>query len=162
MEFLKKISTSTMGLGVRQLEEVAESNKPKAVSVLRIWGIVSNRKPGVSQYGSYTKYTGEIAATNLITGVDARSQELLLPGIAEAVVNKMFEGCAKEGGSAQIALEITVTYNPPKSENSTFTKFSYGVKPLIEFKGEDALSAMAKLLPAPVVIAVPNGKATKK
>jgi hypothetical protein len=152
MEFLKKISTSTMGLTVRELEAAAEANKPKALPVLRIWGIVSNRKAGVSQYGNYTKYTGEIAAINLLTGIEARSQELLIPAIAESVVNKLFEGAAKDGGTAQIALEITVTFNPPKTENSNFTKFTYGVKPLIEFKGEDALTAMAKQLPPPATV----------
>ena len=149
MEFLKTISTAKLGLTVRPLEEVAEANKPKAVSVMRVWGIVSGRKPGISQFGSYTKFSGEIAAINLLTNEEVRSQELLLPQIAETMINKIFEGSAKEGGSAQFALEVTVTYNPPKTENSNFTKFCYGVKPLIEFKGEDALSAMAKALPAP-------------
>lgn len=149
MEFLKTISTAKLGLTVRPLEAEAEKAKPNPVSVMRVWGIVSNRKPGVSQYGSYTKFTGEIAAINYLTGAEYRSQELLLPAIAESVVNKLFEGAAKESqGAAQIALEVTVTYNPPKTENSTYTKFTYGVKPLIEFKGEDALTAMAKQLPA--------------
>jgi len=149
MDFLKTISTAKLGLTVRPLEAVAEEHKPKAVSVMRVWGIVSNRKTGVSQFGSYTKFTGEIAAINILTGDEFRSQELLLPAIAETLVNKMFEGAAKdESSAAQFALEVTVTYNPPKTENSNFTKFVYGVKPLIEFKGEDALSAMAKQLPA--------------
>lgn len=152
MQFLKTLSTAKLGLTVRPLEVVAEAHKPDPISVMRVWGIVSNRKPGVSQYGSYTKFTGEFAGLNLLNGEEYRAQELLLPAIAESVVNKMFEGAAKESqNAAQISLEVTVTFNPPKTENSTYTKFVYGVKPLIDFKGEDALSAMAKQLPPPVV-----------
>jgi len=155
MLFPKKITTSTMGLGVRMLEQIAEENQGKTVSVLRIWGIVSDRKPGMSTYGPFMAYKGEIAATNLITGDEARSSNLLLPAIAETVVNKLYEGGIKEGGSAQIALEITVTFNPPKTANSNFTKFLYGVKPIIDFKGEDALSAMAKSLPPATLLLPP-------
>jgi hypothetical protein len=165
MEFLKAVSVAKVGLTVRPLEAVAEQNKPKPVSVMRVWGIVSGRKSGMSQFGAYTKFSGQIAAINLLTGDEYRSQDLLLPGIAEAVVNKMFEGSLKEeNGSAQFALEVTVVYNPPKTENSNFTKFSYGVKPLIEFQGEDALSMMAKQLPAPAKqLSAPEGKkGTKK
>ena len=153
MQFLKTISTAKIGLTVRPLEEVAEQHKPNPVSVMRVWGIVSNRKPGVSQFGSYTKFTGEFAAINLINGAEYRAQELLLPAIAESLVIKMFEGAAKDAqNAAQISLEVTVTYNPPKTENSNYTRFVYGLKPLIDFKGEDALSAMAKQLPPPVTI----------
>jgi hypothetical protein len=153
--FLKKITCKEMGLKTRQQEEVAEVNKPKAVSVLRVWGIVNKRTSGVSTINAqpYTTYGGEFAAINLLDGNEARSQNLILPAIAETVINKMFEGASKDGGgSAQIALEITVTYNPPKTENSNFTKFQYGVRPLMEFKGEDAMSAMAKALPAPTLV----------
>lgn len=167
MFFPKKISMQTMNLPVRGLEEVAEKNQQSPTSVLRIWGIVNDRKGGVSQYGPYNKYHGEFAALNLITGEEARSSDLLIPGVAETVVNKLFESAAKEGGTAQIALEITVTYNPPRSANSTFTKFSYGVKPLVEFKGEDVLSIMAKQLPPPTGLTAPvpapaPAKATSK
>lgn len=152
--FLKKITCKEMGLKTRQLEQSAEEAKPKALSVLRIWGIVNKRTPGISTINQtpYTVYGGEFAAINLLDGNEARSQSCILPAIAETVINKMYEGASKDGGgSAQIALEVTVTYNPPKTENSNFTKFQYGVKPLMDFKGEDAMSAMAKALPAPVV-----------
>jgi hypothetical protein len=147
--FPKKISTATMGLTTKQLEEVAAAADPKPVSVMRVWGVVSGRQPGVSQFGNYVKFTGEIAAINLVSSEEARSQALLLPSAAETIVSSMFDKASKEGGTAQIALEITVLVN--KSAKGG-TKFSYGVKPLIEFKGDDALAAMAKTLPAPILI----------
>jgi len=147
--FPKKISTATMGFNVTTLEAVAAENKESATPVMRVFGIVSGKTPGVSQFGSFIKFTGEIGAINLLTGDEARSQALLLPAVGETVVNNMFEKAAKNGGTAEIALEITVSYNNSAKGG---TKFSYGVKPLIEYKGDDALSAMASKLPAPKLV----------
>ena len=157
--FPKKITTSSMGFETRQLEQVAADNQPKAVSVLRVWGIVSGKAPGTTQFGSYLKFSGEIGAINLITGEEARSQALILPSCGEIVVNSLFEQAAKDGSTAQIALEITVTYNNSAKGG---TKFAYGVKPLIEFKGDDALATMAKQLPAPKMLSDLPKKASKK
>lgn len=150
--FPSKITVNSMGFALKELEAIAETGAGKPVSIMRVFGIVSDRKQGTSQFGVYTKFSGELAAVNLSTGEEARSQAMCLPSAAEGVVNSMFDKAAKEGGTAQIALEITVEYRKPKTENANFTKFAYGVKPLIEFKGDDALSAMAKLLPAPTMI----------
>jgi len=149
--FPKKITTKSMGLSVHQLEQVAEQAQPKAVPVLRVWGIVSNRQDGSSQFGSYIKFSGEIAAMNLITGEEARSQALLLPAVGEAVVATLLDRAVKNGATAQVALEITVEYNNSAKGG---TKFAYGVKPLMEFKGDDALSEMAKSLPAPKILSL--------
>jgi len=149
MLFLKKVTTATMGFTTHSLEEIAAASQPKTVSVLRIWGIVSGREQGTSQYGQYMKFKGEIGALNLVDGTEARAQAVLLPQIAETVVNSLYDKAAKEGGSAQIGLEITVEFNNSAKGG---TKFRYGVKPLIEFKGEDALSVMAKQLPPPAML----------
>jgi len=157
MLFPKKITVKTMGMGTRQLEQVAEASAPKAVPVLRVWGIVQDCQAQVSNFGPYKKFRGEFGAVNLITGEEARSQMALLPAIAETIVSSIFDRAAKDGGSAQIALEITVTFNEsPKGG----TKFAYGAKPLMEFK-DDALSIMAKSLPAVNLVkalSAPNNK----
>ena len=153
ISFLKKITVKNMGLTVQQLEQVAADAQPKSVPVLRVWGIVSNRQAGTSQFGNYIKFSGEIAAMNLVTGEEARSQALLLPSVGEAVVATLLDKAAKDGATAQVALEITVEYNNSAKGG---TKFAYGVKPLIEFKGDDALSEMAKALPAPKILALPD------
>jgi hypothetical protein len=155
MQFLKKVTVAAMGFSTHDLEEIAAASNPKPVSVLRIWGIVSGREPGTSQYGQYMRFKGEIGALNLVSGSEARAQSLLLPAIAETVVNSLFDKAAKDGGTAQIAVEITVAFN---ASTKGGTKFVYGVKPLIEFKGEDALSVMAKQLPAVKLIGVEEKK----
>jgi len=164
--FPKKITMKTMGFGVRNLETIARENEPKTVSVCRIWGIISGRTSEMSTLGQFSRYSGEIAAMNLSTGEEARSQQLILPAVAETQINRVYDKASKDGGSAQIALEITVTYNPPRSEDSKITQFIYGVKPLIDFDGEDALSAMGKNLPAPVALkqieAKPNGASKRR
>lgn len=155
--FPKKVTTASMRLATRELEGIAQAHDPKPVPVLRVWGIVSNRQPGTSQFGNYMKFMGEIAAINLLTGEEARSQALILPQVAETVVNSLFDKAAKDNASAQIALEVTVEFNNSQKGG---TRFRYGVRPLIEFKGEDALASMAKQLPAPAVIG--DGKKGKK
>ena len=143
--FPKKISTATMGFSTRDLEAIAAASPDDVIPVMRVWGIVSGAVPGTSQFGSYVKFTGEIAALNYISGEEARSQALLLPSVAEAVVSSLFTKAQKAGGTAQIAVDITVEFNDSAKGG---TKFRYGVRPLIEYKAEDALSEMAKSLPA--------------
>jgi len=158
--FPKKITTASMGFTTRQLEVVAEENQPKAVPVLRVWGIISSKSAGHSQFGTFLKFTGEIAAQNLINGEEARSQALILPSCAETVVTSLFDQAAKDDSTAQIALEVTVSFNNSAKGG---TKFAYGVKPLIDYKGEDALAEMAKKLPAPKFLtAVPEIKKNSK
>lgn len=157
--FPKKITTQTMGLKPDVLEEIAAEAKGKQVSVLRVWGIASGATPGVSQFGNFMKFTGEFAAINLITMDEARSQALLLPGVAEGVVASLYNKAAKDGGSAQIGIEVAVEENISAKGG---TKFRYIVKPLFEYKGDDALAEMAKTLPAPVMVKVLTQKAAKK
>lgn len=148
-----------MGLKTSQLEEIAVGAAGTQVPVLRVWGIVSGMKSGVSQFGTYQRFTGEIAAINLVTQDEARSQALLLPAVAEGVVASLFAKASKDGGSAQIGLEIAVEENVSAKGG---TKFRYVVKPLIEYKGDDALAAMAKTLPAPTFVKSLTAKPVKK
>ena len=157
--FPRKISTQTMGFNTQLLEDAAAGQK-SAVPVLRIWGIVSSATPGVSQYGSFIKFGGELAALNLLNGDEARSSQLLLPTVAEGIVKSLFDKAQKDGGSAQIALEVCVEENISAKGG---TKFRYVAKPLIEYSGEDALAEMAKQLPAPKIAGqLPAPKKGKK
>lgn len=157
--FPKKITTQTMGLRPSDLEAVAAEGKGKPVPVLRVWGIVSSATPGTSQFGTFFKFGGEIAAINLISKDEARSQALLLPTVAEGVVLSLFNKAAKDGGSAQIGIEICVEENISAKGG---TKFRYAVKPLFEYKGDDALAEMAKTLPTPVYVKALTDKSAKK
>lgn len=156
--FPKKISTQTLGLRPAEIEALV-AGKTKPVPVMRVWGIISGATPGTSQYGNYVKFTGEIAAINLISTDEARSQALLLPGVAEGVVKSLFDKAAKVGGSAQFGIEVCAEENISAKGG---TKFRWVVKPLIEYKGDDALSEMAKSLPAPVYVKPLTAPAAKK
>jgi hypothetical protein len=146
MQFLKKLSVQQSGLKITVLEQAAADHKESPVAVLRVVGIVSGKSAGQSQYGPYIKFQGEFSGVNLLTGEEYRAPGLLLPAVGEAAVNSLYERAAKTGGTAEIALDVTVEYNDSKAGG---TKFRYGVKPLIEFKGEDVLSRMLKALPPP-------------
>jgi len=137
-----------MGLRPSDIEEIC-AGKTKPVAVLRVWGIASVATPGTSQYGNYVKFGGEFGAINLVSGDEARSQALVLPGVAEGVVKALFDKAAKDGGAAQVGVEICAEENISAKGG---TKFRWVVKPLFEYKGEDALSEMAKMLPAPVYV----------
>lgn len=146
--FPKKISTATMGLRPSDLEALC-AGKTKPIAVLRVWGIASTATPGTSQYGNYVKFGGEFGAINLVSGDEARSQNLVLPGVAEGVVKSLFDKAAKDGGAAQVGIEVCIEENLSTKGG---TKFRWTVKPLFEYKGDDALSEMAKMLPAPVYV----------
>ena len=158
MQFPKKINTQSVGLALAQLEGIAKEADPKAVPVMRVWGMVHAKTPGVSQFGSYIKFSGEFGALNLVNGEEFRSQNLLLPQVGEAVVNSLFERAAKDGGVAEVGLDVCVEFNNSAKGG---TKFRYVVKPIVEFKGDDALSVMAKRLPPPQYPGE-NGKKSKK
>lgn len=160
--FPKKITTQTMGLKPAELETIAQERSGTQVPVLRVWGIVSGAKGGVSQFGNFIAFSGEFGALNLITGDEARSQTLLLPSVAEGVVASLFVKASKDGGSAQIGIEVAVEENLSAKGG---TKFRYIVKPLFEYKGDDAMAELAKQLPTPVFVndkPVVASKATKK
>lgn len=144
--FPKKITTQTMGLRTKEMEEIAVNADGKSVGVLRVWGVLSGKDPGIGTFGPFIKFRGNIAALNLLSGEEARSQVVIFPQVAETVVNTLFEKAASESAAVEFALEVTVELNP--SQKGGY-KFRYAVKPLIEIKGEDALSKMAKMLPAP-------------
>lgn len=151
--FPKKITVKTMGLSTRQLEEIAVGrDNGNPLSVVRVWGLVKTAKAGTTSFGTYLTFSGEIAALNLVDGKEARSQMLIVPPQAETIISGMLDKATKDGGAAQVALEITVTENTSEqARQGRGTKFCYGVKPIIEPSGEDALTTMAKALPAPVM-----------
>jgi hypothetical protein len=156
--FPSKISTQTMGLKPAELTSIALDSKGGDTPVLRVWGIVSGAASGTSQYGNYVKFTGEIAAINLVNGDEARSGALLVPQIAENVIKNLYDKAAKDGGAAQIAIEIGVRENTSTKGGA---KYMFTMRPLIEYEGDDALSVMAESLPAPKLIKALTDRSAK-
>lgn len=168
LSFPKKITTKTIGLEVRIAEKIALDANPKPVSVCRIWGILSSAVAKQSTLGPYTLYGGEVAALSYFkkdedgSDVEARSTSLIVPKVAEAYLNKLFDSIEKDATKAAVefGMEITVAYNKSAEQYPNGTKFTFGVKPLIEPKGEDALAVMAKRFPKPLKLI--ENKASKK
>jgi hypothetical protein len=164
--FPKKITTRGMGLEVRIAEKIAFDANPKPISVIRIWGILSSSKPMQGNLGPYTVYQGEIAALAYFkkdddgTDFEARSTTLLVPGVVEGYLNKLFDFISEDAGKASVefGFEITVQYNQSAEKYPNGTKFMFGVKPLIEPKGDDALALMAKRFPKPPMLIEHKGK----
>jgi putative lipoic acid-binding regulatory protein len=154
MQFPKKMTTKSIGLAREILDDIAV-NAVKPVAVARITGTVDGKHEDKSQFGPYISFTGKFGAINMIDGEEFRSQRLILPAVAEAAVNSMFD--AAEGGSATIALDITVMKN---SSDKGGTKYVFGVKPLMEPSKKDSISLlMDKFGPLPMIAAP---KAAKK
>lgn len=146
MQFLKKITAKGAGLDVIALEKAATENRPKITAVLRVVGVVNDRKAEMSDLGPYARFIGQFAAVNLLTKEEYRAPSLILPSVAEAAVDSLFSKAAKDGGVAEIALDVLVEYNESSKGGR---KYRYCVKPLVEFKGDDPLSRMLLALPAP-------------
>ena len=167
MQYPKKITCRTIGLDTRELETIATENGTKQVAVMRAWGIVAGRKTEHSTIGSgdqtYTRYIGQFGAFNLISGEEYRSEQLIVPGVAETVINSLFEKAMKasdgEVVAAQIGLDILISENKSLKGG---TKFSYAVKPLIVPQGQDVLDIMAKDFPAFKLLSAPAEKKSRR
>lgn len=150
MDIIKKINTKNVGLGKRLLEDYAEEVQADKAPVMRVVGTVHASKGDVSQHGPYIKFYGDFEATNLLNGEEFRAPELLLPPVAEMIVDGQLNAAiskAPEGARpvAQIALDVTVTYQD--SENTT--RFTYGAIPLLGMPEHDPIAELKKSLPAP-------------
>jgi hypothetical protein len=152
VKFLKKITVKTLGLDSRVLDKIAEGLGSKSISIARMWGEVTGTKVGKSDLGEFMRYIGKFAGVNLTEEVpeEARAQELILPAIANNIVQSVYEAAIPKDGkeneivSAMFALEITITEN---TSGKGGHRYIYGVKPLIKFESEDILTKMAKEFP---------------
>lgn len=153
-----------MKLSPVRLNDLARQFPDQEIGILRVWGIISDRKQGTSQFGPYCKYRGELAAINLVSGEEARSQELVLPTVGESVVESLWAKNVKVGGKTlQFGLEITISFNPAADARGG-NAFTYGTRPLVEVLAQDALSQMALTLefPEPVIVAQLEDKSAKE
>ena len=140
MQYHKKITLATCGLGVSVLEEAIEDG---AKSVLRVAGKITGSENKSSDLGPYTLLTGEIAAINLVTGEEHRAPMCILPDVASNAVAGLLEGL-DDGQSVQFALEIIAE---PNNSNKGGSKYRFAVRNLIEPTQDDSLTRMLKGLP---------------
>jgi hypothetical protein len=162
MQFLKKITTKGIGLDARTLDDLADGVGGKAVPIARFYGFVSDREHDKSDIGDFMRNIGQFEAENLLTGEKYRSQQLLVPEVAQMIIDKAFDSAIKAlpkdknaKVAAQIALELSITEN---TSGKGGRQYIFGVKPLIETQEKDALSLMADEFPKAITDKTPAGK----
>lgn len=155
MNFLKKITTRDCGLDVTTLSDVAAAKGKKAdIAVLRIAGTIDKAESLSSQYGPYIKFFGQFEAHNLLNDSVFRSRALIVPAVAEAAIEGMYNAGSQGGDqTVTVAFDITVKYY--ENPNKQGTKFRFSVAPLIEPKEDDVIARLMKSLPK--AKALPNG-----
>lgn len=161
----KKITTSQCGLDVETCENVAASHGKKTpVPVLRVYGRVKNYVQETSQYGTFLRFLASdfIEAQSLITGDFYRAKQVILPPGAELVLQELIDAAkqADENATAEFGLDITVSFY--QNQNKKGTAFTWGVKPLREPSGDDAISALGKSFGAPPLLSLSKPKGDKK
>lgn len=157
MQFPKKISTSTCGLDVASCEKLVE-NGEKGISVLNIAGWITDTEIKTTTFGQCTKFTGEFQADNAINGESYRSKTMFVPEVAEMALSPLTEGM-KKGEKVKFALQILVSHQKPRNDKGT--RFTWGVKNLIEPTQEDELAKFMSSISAGKVLPPPKAEAAK-
>ena len=160
--FPTKITTKECGLTPKFCTQVAETlAEDGPVPALRIMGAACSAVGKQSDIGPYTLFEGEFEAVNLSTKQVFRSKALILPPVAETLLEADLDtakGKSKEGEAvwAEFALDITIGQNTSKLGGS---KYKYGVIALIEPASSPMLSNILKKIgPPPVMKALPAKK----
>lgn len=158
---VKKLTTKAMGLQTVELQDIAaEHGMKKPVSIARVYGMIKKSEPKTTSIGVSQCYTGEFEAVNLISGAKFRASTMYVPGVAEVVLDQLLASAQLQDKSAtaQFGFDLTIQYYDNK--NPTGTRFTFGVKPLLQPEESDPLSKMAKMLEevagAPKFLALPE------
>lgn len=155
--FLKKITPKECRLNPKELEKVASDSTPSEVPVLRVYGVASKTASKTSNLGPYVMFEGGFEAINLLTGTKYRSDKMILPGVAEQFAVKAVESAMKiygdkppqVGGIAGITIGLDLTVIENKTSYEAGWKFKYGVSPLSNIEGKDAIAELGESFGAP-------------
>lgn len=163
--YLKKISTGTVGLAPKQMNVIATDEKfaGKPVPVMRVYGTARGTKKGTSNFGPYIGFLGEFEAINLCDGQKYRSKTLLLPSLAEQMLADSLDEAKSKSPDAFIEFGLDVTAEKNVSAKGGW-EFKWGIKPLKqpEFLGEtDSLSKLGQSLGELPLMIAPPAKAKK-
>ncbi len=139
MDLLKKITTKTVGFTQASLQEFVFKNLQQGESapLYRIAGVVSDIRPGVSDYGAYAKFIGQFVATTK-DGRQCSSGVALLPQALSDLLQGVVQQAKEKNQSVDFAAEIGVMRSAASATGYEFTS-----APLMDFVASDRL---AKLL----------------
>lgn len=141
-KYTKKITMRSVGLSPDDLQAIALERKTET-PVVRIVGRITSTASGVTQIGPYVRFNGEFMAVNLVTNEEYRGMNLIVPGPAQMLLEKLTEAAKKTDKDAVAQFGCDITVREHKSTYESGYKFTYGVASLVDSPKEDALSLLA-------------------
>lgn len=156
MQLLRKISRATMMGDNTAVMELCLKEKDKVHPLFQVYGYATgsrkssdveseedkaDAKAAREKFGPWECLIGAFEGINLTTGEVSRSGVVFLPQFAVDSIVGQFGGDVER---VKFAFEVGV-----KFDNTTPTKYTYMVTPLLEPEENDPLSEMRKSLPAP-------------
>lgn len=141
MSMVKKITLKTVtgGLSRKDTPEEGES-----VDLMTVIGQARRIEPASTDFGPYLRFKGAFEATDTRTGETFRSATLILPPVAQDILESAMGG---ESVGVEFALRISAVGDDSQ------IGFHYEADSLIEHEESDPLAnirnAVKKMLPAP-------------
>jgi hypothetical protein len=144
-QLLRKLTIKGCNLSMKALKDAVAGIEDGAnVPALKIVGKSTSAAHGSTDKGPYIKFGGDFYAVNLLTGERFQSGVCILPQF----VALQLEAALKASNSVEFGLEIGV-----KRNDSSVTGYEFNIKPLIEAKPTDTVTALLSragiALPAP-------------
>jgi hypothetical protein len=154
---------------INKITMKAVGAQPKAGTVeaphmlLHVLGIARSFKTGSSNYGFFQKFSGDFEAINLETGEVFRSNNLMLPAVAEMLLKSALIDAGAEAGRAgdrgipdregkaatvpvEFAYAIGVKPGKPREgAQESYAGYEYTVESLTTSKRSDALQSLRKV-----------------
>lgn len=154
MAIVKKMTTKTILKGAPDKGVLKDSNG-EPVYLATVFGDARLRKPDNSDYGPYVKFSGSFRAINHESGEEIRSRVLILPAVAEGIIDEIL--AQEEINSVEFAIKLGIV------ESATPIGYEWVVEPLEGMSAEnDPLAHLESrlrdknLLPAPKAEAEPE------
>lgn len=141
MKLLNKITVKTV-LG--RTPTAALLGEEKHIDLITVYGDIRTRKEGVHTFGdgakesSYVKFFGDIRAVRVLDGVEFRSGTLILPHIAEGVLDAVVQGVdAEHNETVRFAFGLGIQEDATAARGYVFT-----AEPLMESTEVDPLEGL--------------------
>jgi hypothetical protein len=156
IKILSKITVQKIGCDPDHLEEIVTKNAGETV-IMRVVGSVDRLESKTTDLGPYVCFRGAFSATNSETGDKYRSGKLILPSIAESILEPMVADvkATDPSGRVKFAFDITVERNTSKKAGK---KYTFGVRSLLDSSEKDELTVMEESLPKMISAPVPKKK----
>ncbi len=158
MQLVKKLSSASILGNINVIVKAMEIGATQlAYSVV---GICSGYEQGVSQFGQWTRFTGDLQATNYLTEDVLRAPKAHIPDVLETVLLSGVAGNTEDGvtdgkgitsfklkESIEFAYKVSIERKEDNEDGSI--SYEYRTEPLTEIAASDNLSHLTKLLDAP-------------